>query len=282
MEHCIQVDLANEWRRGVVGEIVRLRGIATFFGLDALLSAFAFAYTHWVIGILAVAFGLFVVAWLFTVRRYRLQRCQSDDAIHNLVHTCRDLCSEIRPVSAKSPKLPLMLNKLHKEAAEGIARYFRIRVNDPTINCAIRLAYSKKGAIYYGTVARSTGMDPLRSQRTKPVRSDEGIANALLSREKQGVFIIRDIENLAKTSGWWATSDNDKCADVKTLMVAPINELSEGKKVMVGILYVTSSKDKFNNGHTLPMKAIADYLGSVYPFLINKKNGASNGESQEG
>jgi hypothetical protein len=94
-----------------------------------------------------------------------------------------------------------------------------------------------------------------------------------------GVVIINSIA-AATDAGWWMKSQNDDLSDVKTLMVTPINGWEHGQKVMLGILYITSIQGKFAPIYTLPLKALADALGLVYPIIMGSINSVPSGENR--
>jgi len=268
MQHCPSVDPSSEWKRGSVGYLVRLRGLFTILAADGALAWLAFLHAHWIVGVVLVNTGIFLAAWVFTVRYYRIRRAESDQSLHFFFHNSRDIVSRFWGKHDEATHLR-MLDEFHKDTVQRIAKFFRDRIGDPSVNCAIRLAESQNGAEQYVTVARSDGMEPSRSSTTEPIPADKGLAKALLTYDKQGVVIIRDIPEAAKGPYWYG-SRNNHLPDVQTLMAAPINGWEGGSKVMLGILYVTSRKNVFHEGHTLPMKAFADYLGLVYPPIIRR------------
>jgi len=57
--------------------------------------------------------------------------------------------------------------------------------------------------------------------------------------------------------------------EVRTMMVAPINGFDGTQKSMLGVVYVTSSKDIFSARHVDAFRGIADALGLGYSMLIN-------------
>lgn len=271
MQHYTSVDPSNEWKRGIVGQLVRVSGIVATIGADGLLSAASFVWLHWTVGAIVVAAGIFLVIWLITVRYYRIQRAESDQSLHFFFHENRDHLAKL--VTANSDEeYRHFLDEFHRQTVQRLALFFRDRVGDRTINCAIRLAERKDGHDQYATVARSDGMDPCRNIHTQPIPHDKGLALALMNHELQGVFIVRDIPLAAKGPFWYGTK-NDHLTDVKTVMAAPINGWENGKKVMLGILFISSKNDVFHEGHTLPLKAFADYLGYVYPAIMRRQGG---------
>jgi hypothetical protein len=162
------------------------------------------------------------------------------------------------------------LREFHKNMAQRTAIFFRDLLGDESINCALRIAEDVNGVESYVTKARSDRLDNVsREKGSVPLPADKGLAAVLLSNERLGVLVIRDIE-AATSAGSWMPTPNDKLPDVKTLMVAPVNGWEASAKVMIGILYVTSQKDRFCAPHTVPLKAVADLLGMVYPIMFKR------------
>lgn len=122
-------------------------------------------------------------------------------------------------------------------------------------------------------------MDPSRPRSTQPIPSDVGIAKSLADQDLEGVFLIPDIAKAIADKLWMRTT-NDDLPDVKTLMVAPINAVQQGQRVMIGILYLTSKEAGENAlvpADTIPLKAFADALGLVYPLIMRKMAKLSGG-----
>jgi hypothetical protein len=152
-------------------------------------------------------------------------------------------------------------------------------ISDSTINCALRLAELVDGKQVYVTRARSSGLATSRAASSEPLPADQGLPKAMMSRGAVGVVIINSIA-AATDAGWWMKSQNDDLSDVKTLMVTPINGWEHGQKVMLGILYITSIQGKFAPIYTLPLKALADALGLVYPIIMGSINSVPSGENR--
>lgn len=259
MQHITTVDVDREWQKGILGRLLRGWAIAGTALFKLSLSTAAFWFDHSWVGFIVLIIGAAFVTWLLTMRHFLLRYMKSDNQLHTLCHQCRD---ESAAINGRGD-----LDNFHERAVQAIASFFRARLGDDTINCAIRLAENRDGHQVYATRARSDGMEPTRKVNSEPIPADMGLACALRQKDNLGVFIIRDIAE-AVDSGMWKRTKNDSLPDVRTLMVAPINGWEHGGKVMIGILYVTSRKNPFAPAHTLPAKAIADLLGLVYPIVF--------------
>lgn len=269
MQHYVDVDPRVEWKRGCIGWFLRVRGIATSLLAKMMLAGLAFWLAHWAIGVLIIGTGSMGVAGLVLYRHYRLKEMETDRRLHSFMHRCRDHVAnmlEAPDLSATRERL----DRFQKHVVDAVADFFRERLGDKTINCGLRTAQELDGKQMYVTRARSDGLDASRESNTEPIPSDAGLARALMEKDKQGVFIIPDLQS-AIASGAWLKTKNDALPDMQTIMACPVNGFAPGeKKVMFGILYVTSKMDVFRPGHTLPLKAIADFLGLVYSVLDDK------------
>jgi hypothetical protein len=270
MKHYVSVDPSSEWKRGWIGHLIKWHGLA-FSGLvDIVGSGLLLWFTHWSLSLIALAAGVFLICWLLTVRHYSLQRLESDQSLHAFFHQSRDDIARLPPPG--DPEYRRSLDWFHRNTAQRLAKFFRERTGDKAVNCAIRLAQAGAEQEEYATVARSEGMDVSRQDNTVPIPSNKGLALALREGGQVGVYIIRDISKEVGGALWFGTK-NDALPDVRALMAAPINGWDDGTKAMLGILYVTSPKDIFEPGDTLPLKALADYLGLVYPMVLGKLGG---------
>src|SRR4029077_462207 len=128
------------------------------------------------------------------------------------------------------------------------------------------LAEITDGTIQYVTVARASGLMQERKEFTAPIAALEGIAKVFKEKKCQGAFLIRDL-NAAVDAGIWKPMDNDKFEDAKFFLICPVNGWQDGKRAMIGILFITSRKNNLSPSHWLPQKAIADLLGLVYPMI---------------
>ncbi|MCA9122194.1 MAG: hypothetical protein H6822_21105 [Planctomycetaceae bacterium] len=275
LQHFKTVDPADEWKRGF-GWFFRIQGIVVSIIADVGAAVATFIFVHPSVSIVAIVAGAFFVAWLFTVRHFRLQRFYSDQSLHAFFHHSRDEIARIL-TSDGDDKYRERLDSFHVNTAQRIAGFFRNRVQGKTTCCAIRLAERVNEQNQYSTVARSDRMHESRKENSQPIPADKGIAHALLQYENQGVIIIDDIQKMVDDPRWCG-GKSDTLGDVRSLMISPINGWENDAKVMLGILFVSSDVPAaLHAGHTLAIKAFSDFLGTVYPDLLEVHGGEFNG-----
>ncbi len=244
-------------------------------GVIKSLIASALAYHDYYQLAGAVAYiAIGTIAILYWHRRITLSIIKSEDKLHAFAHNCRDDLARILDAK-KDSEVAMHLNSFQANAVTAIAAYFRHRKGVDSYSCAIRLASEQDGETHFVTRVRSESMQPIRQSQSIPLRSCEGLARALLGRDKQGVYLITDIDQAVEENVWVKTK-NDLLTDVKTVMAAPINGYRDGQKFMLGILYVNSSskqnwlKSPFQRTDSIPIKAFADTLGALYTVIWDK------------
>lgn len=268
MEHHRSTDPAKAWQEGW-GYFLRLRSLLTVGSLKAMLAVISFVKLE-----LPVAVALSIVlsvlyAILWGVRYHRIQLAKIAEKTHELVHWLREntagLVQHAIGMSKKS-QYDLVYKNFNDGIAEKIALLLRTIINNNDIYCCIRLATMIDGKECYVTVGRSSGMDPSRPENSEPIPSTEGVARYLRQKNRLGVIIIKDLQKAAKSAGWFETK-NDSLPDINSLMVAPINGFVAGNKCMIGILYICSKHDMFNQFHVDIVRSCSDMLGNTYPML---------------
>lgn len=269
--HIKDVDPRKEWYWDL-GHVVRLRSIILGALAEFGVSLAAFIWAHWAVGLLSVFLGAGLTGFLFFLRAVRIKAMESDAQLHLFCHMCRDQIA--KSLSANSPaEVGQAIKDFNSRAVNDIAGYYRCRLRNTQINCAVRLAMrDSSGQEIYQTVARSDGMNPAREQHSEPIPSNSGLAAAIRRRGEMGVLLIPSIDEAIKEHIWLATK-TDEYSDVQTLMVAPINGHEAGRKVMIGLLYVTSPKPhdlSFCPAHTIVIKAFADLLGLAYTSVATR------------
>lgn len=263
----------DEWRTHIVW-FARLRTIAGVAIGDISLAAIVGYFVNGdlaTIGLI-LAFGIATVGILTAARILGIRTSRTGSQMHNLCHEVRDFVGSIQKVAADGHphEYRAEFNHFNHGVTERIAKFFRSLLSDRTINCAVRLASKDDSNIEsFVTVGRSSEMEKGRKEAACPLPSDKGVALKLRTENRQGVLYVYDIQD-AIERGWWHESPTDKYPDVKTLMIAPINGFTDGSpdKSMLGIIYVTSRRNgTFRKIHMNTMRAIADYLGTVYPQI---------------
>lgn len=241
-------------------------------GVSILLSFPGFVTT----GIVLV--GLIVLAVLSITRVVVLYTLGTSEALHRLTHAMRDDIAALLEVArdpTQSGAYREKYGRFHADVADRIAEIFKQLTRDSTINCAIRLAERTNGADEYATKGRSKNMNPSRADMSEPIPGDKGIVRFLRDKQRRGVYIIEDIGQATRDEAWHKTPTDD-LRDVKTLIVAPINGYStsidgtRNEKTMLGMLYVTSRGNRFNQFHCELLMGLADLLGLTYPIITGK------------
>jgi hypothetical protein len=246
--------------------IFRIRFLIVSGIVFSVASYFLFKTGHNFEWKFVLATGVFIIFSLYLARYFLVQRLNAGIHTHQLSHYVRDEVINIISSATDMNEYFKKYKAFNNDVAEKIAKLFRAIVLDKTINCGIRLAQEIEGKDFYVTVGRSKNLDPRREKITSPISGDEGIPALLRMQDNKGVCIIRDIEQAIK-DGLWKQSESDKFTDLKTLMVAPINGFVDGQKSMLGLLYITSKSNVFRNIHTESCKAVADFLGIIYPII---------------
>ena len=113
------------------------------------------------------------------------------------------------------------------------------------------------------------GLSLQRPSLSEPIPSDKGVALILRSKEFMGCYIIHDIPK-AIADGIWMETKTDVLPDIRSVMFVPVNSIINGRKHMIGILYVSSAGQPFMQLYIEPLMAFADILGLVYPMIVGK------------
>jgi len=280
MEYIRAIDPQDEWKRGIAF-FLRIRGIFICSGTDIGLTVAAHFFLGWQTALMVLSIGIVAIAALFVFRKVRVRDLQLGVRMHALFHFLRDeMETVVAPFSGETSEIAMLkyrerFRHVHNDVAELIASFFRRLLRDDTVNCAIRLADATSGKREYVTWGRSKNMDQTREERSKPVPSEGSIAAALMRQEERGVYYIPNVRQVSEEDkkDKWRHDPNCELPDVTAAMVAPINAWDLGKKYMLGLLYVTSAKNKMSHLSVEPLKAIADVLGCVYPRITLGENG---------
>jgi hypothetical protein len=193
LQHFQTVDAKKEWSRGVIGYLVRWKGIASVGTVKGQIG-----HAAWWNGSVNLAAGAaLLAAWALSVllllRYYRIQRVETDNALHSLCHYVRDSIVDL--LQHDDPEVfAHAFARYNSDIAIRLASFFRSVTRNETLNCAIRFAeFDADGKECYATYARSEKMAPIRSNRSLPVPADRGLAAALREKDRQGVYVISSI-----------------------------------------------------------------------------------------
>jgi len=263
------VDPQEDWKEGPA-KIARFRWLGSLVLFKMGAAAAVWKFLGWQVAIPILTCLLCVIAVLYYLRGIWIRELRIGVAFHAACHYIRDAAANLENLvlASRTVEYSSEYQKFHEGLANRIADYFQAATRDPMVNCAIRLVRrGDDGTNAYVTKGRSDGMEMTRKDKTLPIPADKGLARKLRDEGGLGVCQVMDIQDAIKNN-WWMECPSDKFSDVKFLMVAPINWYGEdGKKVMGGILYVTSRRNNLGAHHVEPVKAFADLLGMVYPAV---------------
>lgn len=263
------VDPQEDWKEGPA-KIARWRYVGSLIFVKMGAAATAWKLLGWEVAVPILTCLGCLAGVLYYLRRMWIRELKIGVAFHAACHYIRDAAANLERLvlAGKAIEYASEYQSLHERLANRIADYFRAATRDDTVNCAIRLVRrGDDGTDAYVTKGRSNGMMMTRKDVTVPIPSDKGLARKLRDEGALGVCQVVDIKD-GINNNWWMECPSDRYSDVKFLMVAPINWYGEDcKKVMGGILYVTSRRNNLAAHHVEPVKAFADLLGMVYPAV---------------
>lgn len=255
--------------RGIALTLVAQLGLGSFLAqqlFDQPLPVF--------IALLSVVTVTGISLWF--CRTLVLRQYNAYIALHNLFHSLREAAALVDQQfrHGDSNSHLLAMKRFNERVVEQTAEYFRRLTGNAGVNCAIRLvekdpAGSDKKLLF--TYARSGGLESSRADRSTPIPVDEGIGKYIRVNHSMGVCFVDDIKEEVNQGNWYSTPNDDK-PDVQKLMIAPINsvimsEQGEPERGFLGILCVTSINLKFSERHACQLMAVADTLGTLYPYL---------------
>ena len=195
---------------------------------------------------------------------------------HRLFHVLRNkYCKAMEKECDRDEKLGLF----SLAACNEIDRFFSKLLNKQEqneIGCCIRIASKSNRA--YETIGRSETVSETRSQTTRPLPKDAGVAKAMLKKIKKNessVLLVSNItaQDIEKDGIWSRLQGRNKnhCDDdpsIQSQLICPINCRESEVPITIGILYITSSRKNFmcpfKHHHGEIMAAIADVLGCLY------------------
>lgn len=200
--------------------------------------------------------------------------------LHQFAHYLRDRHSITEELARSQKNLSRLQREDYRHAycdnvCNKIRDYFRILINDDTIECAIRLAdrdsnNPDNSDVLYATSGRSNGFSPGRDETSEPISAKEGVPKKFFEKDYLGVYIYYNLKVAADEDHFKATKSERRYGDdVKTFMVAPINGWDSDEKSMIGLLFVTSKKSPFHKKYTESIKLFADLLGESIPKIID-------------
>lgn len=234
--------------------------------------------THWPVIVGAGVFLLIItIAALWIWRKSIIREANANVALHNCFHRLRKAAALVEQQRrfGNQASYRSELDRFNERAVAQTAEYFKQLTEDKNVNCAIRLVQRdpNTGEELLYTRARSSGMEQSRDDVSVPISMTEGIGLFIRAKKEMGVCYVDDIQHEIDHGNWVETPNDDK-ADVRKLMIAPINGFviddgEEMQKEILGIIYLTSIDLEFSERHACQLMAIADTLGALYPFLTD-------------
>lgn len=311
-------DGSSTWKLGLGGFFLRVRGHLVQIAVGLPLMGVPFWWpakwpNHWSkqlsfsVGELtsyatgatfAIIFALFVYLRHRTVKSLRVK-----SILHRISHETRDSLSHVYEVTQPKPgKRAKGEGALHQRHLFGIsdrlcaliAEYFEAITGDSSVGCAIRLGVDLPGdgkcKVEYVTVGRSARLNASRGVSSDAIPSNVGIPAFFASDERacQGVLFYTDIKEAARNQAYHLTRNDSLFPDDFTaMMVAPLNEVRSNRRLLIGLLCVTSkSGAALKSKHIDLFKFLADLLAQYYishlsrvEFAASKANlTAGNGD----
>jgi hypothetical protein len=277
----------NAWNLGVVGSLIRARGIVATAGFAAITMGVPWWWPNsspsqleisLPASIVAIALVGSLVLSLIYLRRRTIRSLTMKYLLHRLTHNTRDrqtvLHSKLAPGKSYSKgKLTKELELMLTELCQNLSDYFQTLIGDNSITAAIRLAvpHNRSGVIVYKTFARSAGLNPNRGGTSEVIPVNEGIPRFLRDEKNgQGVLFYHNLMAAADIGAYKMTENDRKYPDdIATMMVAPLNAWSGNKQDMIGLLYIASRETNvFKVSHVDSIAFAADHAATAIANVV--------------
>jgi len=277
-------DGRNAWKIGVVGLLVRIKGIVG----TGVITVIAMGVPWWwpnnfpatvavnlkYFFLVAVfTFGSILTYVLFYLRKRSMRSLGTKYYLHQLVHDIRDKQSDLHKKLAPGKgyskgKLSKELEILLTQICENAATYFKLLTDDESIGASIRLASLGEDGktIVYKTFARSKGLNAHRKKHSEAIPINKGIPRFLREdKSAQGILVYYDMKAASDAGAYIMTKNDELYPDeIVTMMVAPMNAWSGIKQDMIGIMYITSRESStFEVKHVDSLAFLADLTASA-------------------
>lgn len=286
----------QEWQYWLIGFITRLRGIIVSFLFTVLTlssvpfwwpasfdAKYSFVLREAIIGV-ALIFGTTVAIGFYYLRKRSIRSLNIKWFLHQFAHCLREKqTKEYEYLYNYLDKIDIcieedLFNDFVKELCEHTKDYFRLIINNDSIESAVRLAANRgqeeeNPDIVFRTVARSSGLEPKRRETTQDISIYEGIPKYFKDRGCRGVLVYNDIEAAAVEGAFTLTASEAAFpTDIKTFMVAPLNAWDGERQGMIGLLYVTSrSENIFKVKHIDSLRFVADLIAFKLAFIAENR-----------
>lgn len=200
-------------------------------------------------------------------------------AIHEAIHNSRNSVVKIQTMPNTDSEVP-SISEICSDICDATLKMFKARKSGD-IGVAIRLSgCDRRHMGCYSTVRRAGNLSLSREQTH--LKKSEGVAKILLDQNKNGCIIFPNIHKAPSTE--FVTSSNEvKFKDeVKSMIAAPLCVHDGNGGEMIGILHISSSKEKvFNQDDVALAKALADLAAAmIFSKNMSIKNSSNVVQTQ--
>lgn len=230
----------------------------------------------WLIFIVFSFFISYLFFFFLVLRFYHIKHLALQNSLHTINHFIRDKLIYYANQNKLKQSIQNFFSVFADQLCNQIKECFCLLTGDDSINCAIRIAVKpdendKSSKPDYITIGRSSGLNQNRNKTSEPIHANEGVSRIFIEeKDSHGVLICHDIDQLASSGGYKKTYNDEHFSnDFKTFITAPINGLEENRKIMLGLLFITSKNDPFKIKHVDSLCAIADVIGIAFPQFID-------------
>ena len=166
------------------------------------------------------------------------------------------------PISFQIQKDKITFEEFCNDICGIVAAYFRLLINEPTIQCVMKIAISEKqGDASYKITGSSKNSFSMKAISNN-ISLKDGIAKFFLNKNAQGVLIVLDVYAAAE-HGIISNEEVDNLwhvFDVNYLLVSPLVWFEESRSVILGFIYLTSNNNIFNANQIDEIRIISDLI----------------------
>ena len=268
-EHYINV--SEYWQLGLTGFFVSLRG-------QVFIILFAFTlmlYLKWIYQNLSflhfnyaftlssrhiITYGIPALTALYLInlafKRFNLTKEAKRKSL------MRKLADALNCDAFQIQKDKITFEEFCNDICGIVAAYFRLLINEPTIQCVMKIAISEKqGDASYKITGSSKNSFSMKAISNN-ISLKDGIAKFFLNKNAQGVLIVLDVYAAAE-HGIISNEEVDNLwhvFDVNYLLVSPLVWFEESRSVILGFIYLTSNNNIFNANQIDEIRIISDLI----------------------
>ncbi|MCG3150714.1 MAG: hypothetical protein PCFJNLEI_04215 [Verrucomicrobiae bacterium] len=285
---CVRIyrpdEVASEWKSGVVGWLIRYRGIGTsgFLTLSTMGVPFwwpevwgrdAQINVIWCVSLTFLLVFASVTLGLIYLRGRIFRSLETKAILHKLAECVRDDSRAV--LREKNLSADQAIRQHVANFADLIRDLFRQLARNSTVEVAVRVAYPiTSNQFQYRTVARTSGLNSKRSETSVPLDPREGVAATLLQRRGKCVVFIDDLEEAIRQGFFRKTPNEEEYrSEISTLMIAGLNahRPNSERNEMIGILYIVSRDNRPFSVYLMDSIAFsADMLALSVSLLVEQ------------